>query len=37
MPGVLEVQATEYYVNDTEDDDIEAGLVGSLIAETIVS
>jgi hypothetical protein len=35
MPGVLEVQAVEYYVNDTEDDQ-EAGLVGSLKAEPLI-
>lgn len=34
MPGVLEVQATEYYANKDEDD-IENGLVGTLIAKEI--
>lgn len=33
-PGILEVVAVEYYANETEDD-IEAGLVGALIAEPI--
>ena len=32
MPGILEINAVEYYSNETEDD-IEKGLVGSLIAE----
>jgi hypothetical protein len=31
-PGILEVIAVEYYVNETEDD-IEAGIVGGLIEE----
>lgn len=34
MPGILEVVATEYYRNETEDD-VEAGLVGSLITAPI--
>lgn len=34
MPGILEVNATEYYRNEIEDD-TEAGLVGSLITEPI--
>lgn len=32
MPGILEINAVEYYANETEDD-IENGVVGSLIAE----
>lgn len=34
MPGILEVNATEYYRNETEDD-VEAGLVGTLITEPV--
>lgn len=34
MPGILEIQATEYYSNKDEDD-VEAGLVGTLIAKPI--
>ena len=32
MPGILEINAVEYYRNETEDD-LEAGTVGTLIAE----
>jgi len=31
-PGILEVMATEYYANETEDD-IEKGLVGALVVK----
>lgn len=34
MPGILEINATEYYRNETEDD-IEAGLVGTLVTEPV--
>lgn len=34
MPGILEINATEYYRNEIEDD-VEAGLVGTLIAESV--
>jgi hypothetical protein len=34
MPGILEVNATEYFRNETEDD-IENGIVGGLIAEPV--
>ena len=34
MPGILEINATEYYSNETEDD-IENGIVGGLIAEPV--
>ena len=34
MPGILEINATEYYSNETEDD-VENGIVGGLIAEPI--
>ena len=34
-PGILEVIAVEYYANETEDD-IEAGIVGGLIAKDIL-
>lgn len=34
MPGILEVNATEYYRNETEDD-VENGLVGALIAAPV--
>lgn len=34
MPGVLEINAVEYYANETEDD-IEKGIVGGLIATPI--
>lgn len=34
MPGILEVNATEYYRNEIEDD-IENGIVGGLIAEPV--
>lgn len=34
MPGVLEINATEYYRNE-EEDDVENGLVGTLVAEPI--
>ena len=34
-PGILEVTAVEYYANETEDD-IEAGIVGGLIAKDIL-
>lgn len=33
-PGILEVNATEYYANETEDD-LENGIVGSLITKPI--
>ena len=32
MPGILEINAVEYYANETEDD-LEQGVVGGLIAE----
>jgi hypothetical protein len=32
VPGILEINAVEYYRNETEDD-LEAGTVGTLIAE----
>lgn len=32
MPGILEVNAVEYYANETEDD-IENGIIGGLIVE----
>ena len=32
MPGILEINAVEYYANETEDD-IENGIVGGLIVE----
>ena len=32
MPGILEINAVEYYANETEDD-LDKGLVGGLIAE----
>ena len=31
-PGILEINATEYYANETEDD-LEKGIVGGLIVE----
>lgn len=34
MPGILEINATEYYRNE-EEDDVENGLVGTLVAEPI--
>lgn len=34
MPGVLEINATEYYRNETEDD-LENGIVGKLVTEPI--
>ena len=34
MPGILEINAVEYYKNETEDD-IENGIVGGLIAEPV--
>lgn len=34
MPGILEINATEYYSNETEDD-VENGIVEGLIAEPI--
>lgn len=34
-PGIFEMTAEEYYANETEDD-IEAGLVGTLIAEPVM-
>lgn len=34
MPGILEINAVEYYQNETEDD-IEKGIVGGLIAEPV--
>lgn len=34
MPGVLEINATEYYINETEDD-IEEGIVGGLIVKKL--
>ena len=34
MPGIIEINAVEYYSNETEDD-IENGIVGGLIAEPI--
>ena len=33
-PGILEVNAIEYYANETEDD-IENGIVGGLVAEPV--
>lgn len=33
-PGILEINAVEYYANETEDD-IENGIVGGLIAEPV--
>ena len=32
MPGILEITAVEYYINETEDD-VKAGIVGGLIEE----
>jgi hypothetical protein len=34
MPGVLEINAVEYYSNETEDD-LDKGIVGGLIAEPV--
>ena len=34
MPGIIEINAVEYYSNETEDD-IENGIVGGLITEPI--
>ena len=34
MPGIIEINAVEYYSNETEDD-IENGVVGGLIAEPV--
>ena len=34
MPGILEINAVEYYANETEDD-IENGIVGALISEPV--
>ena len=34
MPGILEVNAVEYYSNETEDD-VEKGIVGGLLTEPI--
>ena len=34
MPGVLEINAVEYYANEIEDN-IEKGVVGGLIAEPV--
>ena len=33
-PGILEINATEYYANETEDD-LEKGIVGGLIVEPV--
>ena len=33
-PGILEITAVEYYINETEDD-VEKGIVGGLIAKSI--
>lgn len=35
MPGVIEINAVEYYANEIEDD-IEEGIVGGLIAEPVI-
>ena len=34
MPGILEINAVEYYANETEDD-IEKGIVGGLIVAPV--
>ena len=34
MPGIIEINAVEYYANETEDD-IENGIVGGMIAEPV--
>ena len=34
MPGIIEINAVEYYANETEDD-IENGIVGGLIVESV--
>lgn len=34
MPGILEINATEYYANEIEDD-VKNGLVGTLVSEPI--
>lgn len=34
MPGVLQINAVEYYANETEDD-MESGIVGGLIVKPI--
>lgn len=34
MPGILEINAVEYYINETEDD-LEKGIVGGLIVKPI--
>jgi hypothetical protein len=34
MPGILEINAVEYYANESEDD-LENGIVGALIAEPV--
>ena len=34
MPGILEINAVEYYINETEDD-LEKGIVGGLIVKNI--
>lgn len=34
MPGILEINAVEYYRNETEDD-VENGIIGGLIAEPV--
>jgi hypothetical protein len=34
MPGILEINAVEYYANEVEDD-IDNGIVGGLIAEPV--
>ena len=34
MPGILEINALEYYINQTEDD-LEKGIVGGLIVKPI--
>jgi hypothetical protein len=34
MPGIIEINAVEYYANETEDD-IENGIVGGLIAAPV--
>ena len=33
-PGILEITAVEYFINETEDD-VEQGLVGKLIAKSV--
>lgn len=35
MPGIIEINAVEYYANEIEDD-IEEGIVGGLVAEPVI-